>query len=183
VSLEDVIWKDGPARHEGGTPNLVGAVSLAAAFQAVERIGFDEIVAHETALYEQLLGGLRRLDIEVLRLWPEHDDLVGVASFNVPGYRADLVAAYLSAEHGIGVRGGRFCAHPLLSRFGLDDSGAVRASIGLGTGEDDVARLLEALESLLASGPRWWYTTIDGYVSPTPDPRPPAVGVFAFDGS
>jgi selenocysteine lyase/cysteine desulfurase len=181
VSLEDVIWKDGPARHEGGTPNLVGAVSLAAAFQAVERIGFDEIVAHETALYEQLLDGLRRLDIEVLRLWPEHHDLVGVASFNVPGYRADLVAAYLSAEHGIGVRGGRFCAHPLLSRFALDDSGAVRASIGLGTSEDDVARLLEALDALLANGPRWWYATIDGYVSPTPDPRPPAVGVFSFD--
>jgi selenocysteine lyase/cysteine desulfurase len=181
VSLTDVIWKDSPARHEGGTPNLGGAVSLAAAFQAVDRIGFDEIVAHETVLYEQLLGGLSRLGIEVLRLWPEHDDLVGVASFNVPGYRADLVAAYLSAEHGIGVRGGKFCAHPLVSRFGLDDSGAVRASIGLGTSEDDVTRLLAALEGLLVGGPRWRYESVDGYVSPTPDPRPHTIGVFSSE--
>ena len=68
---------------------------------------------------------------------------MGVASFNVPGYRADLVAAYLSAEHGIGVRGGKFCAHPLLQRFGLGDVGAVRASIGLGTSSDDVDAILE----------------------------------------
>ena len=74
----------------------------------------------------------------MLRIWPEHRNLVGVASFNVPGYRPDLVAAYLSAEHGIGVRGGKFCAHPLL-----------------------------------ADGPRWNYASVDGYLSPNPDPRPP----------
>ncbi len=175
VTAADVIWKTGPARHEGGTPNLVGAVSLAAGFQTLHEIGFDAIRSHEMALYSQLLHGLRSLGIEPLRIWPGHDDLVGVASFNVPGYRADLVAAYLSAEHGIGVRGGKFCAHPLLARFGLGDAGAVRVSIGLGTSSDDVAAIIKALEQLVADGPAWSYTTVDGYVSPTPDTRPAQV--------
>jgi selenocysteine lyase/cysteine desulfurase len=178
VTLDGVEWKPSPARHEGGTPNLVGAVSLGAAFQALEQIGFDAIREHESALYAELLSGLKTLGITPLRIWPDHHDRVGVASFNVPGYRADMVAAYLSAEHGIGVRGGKFCAHPLLRRFGLDD-GAVRASIGLGTGTDDVSSLLQALDSLITDGPQWEYAASDGYLSPTPDPRPSADEAFA----
>ena len=179
VSLNAVQWKLSPARHEGGTPNLAGAVSLGAAFLALADLGFDAIMDHEMGLYQQLLAGLHRLEIEELRIWPDHPDVVGVASFNVPGYRPDLVAAYLSAEHGIGVRGGRFCAHPLLARFGLGDSGAVRASIGLGTGSEDVAAILRALETLIVDGPRWQYASVDGYVSPDPDPRPPVEDLFS----
>ncbi len=172
VGLESVQWKLSPARHEGGTPNLVGAVSLGAAFEALHELGFDAIRAHETELYGRLVDGLGRLGIDVLRIWPEHGDLVGVASFNVPGHRAELVAAYLSAERGIGVRGGKFCAHPLLDRFGLGDAGAVRASIGLGTCGEDVDTLLSALENLMVNGPAWTYKAVDGYPSPDPDPRP-----------
>ncbi len=172
VGIDSVEWKLSPARHEGGTPNLVGAVSLGAAFEAVNQLGFDAIIEHEGLLYARLLEGLAELGIEPLRIWPEHRDLVGVASFNVPGYRADLVAAYLSAEHGIGVRGGKFCAHPLLQRFGLGDVGAVRASIGLGTSSDDVDAILGAIGQLIRHGPRWTYAAVDGYISPSPDPRP-----------
>jgi selenocysteine lyase/cysteine desulfurase len=179
VSIDGVEWKESPARHEGGTPNLSGAVSLGAAFDALRAIGFDAIREHETVLYDRLLAGLRRLGIEVLRIWPGHRDLVAVASFSVPGYPADLVAAYLSAEHGIGVRGGKFCAHPLLERFGLADGGAVRASIGLGTSSDDVDALLAALEHLISTGPDWHYTAVDGYLSPDPDPRPSADEILA----
>src|SRR5579875_2422989 len=100
VGIDSVEWKLSPARHEGGTPNLVGAVSLGAAFEAVNSLGYDAIAEHEGLLYQRLLDGLAELGIEPLRIWPGHGDLVGVASFNVPGYRADLVAAYLSAEHG-----------------------------------------------------------------------------------
>jgi selenocysteine lyase/cysteine desulfurase len=178
VTVTDVEWKQSPARHEGGTPNLVGAVSLAAGLQALHAIGFDAVRVHESALYGRLSDGLRELGIDPLRIWPEHDDRVAVASFNVPGYRADMVAAYLSAEHGIGVRGGRFCAHPLLARLQLGDGGAVRASIGLGTSGDDIDALLRALDALRREGPRWTYTTVDGYVSPDPDPRPPVDDVL-----
>jgi selenocysteine lyase/cysteine desulfurase len=172
VSLDDVQWKPSPARHEGGTPNLVGAVSLGAAFEALRAIGFDAIRDHEMELHTRLLEGLGRLGIETLRIWPGHVDLVGVASFNVPGHRADQVAAYLSAEHGIGVRGGKFCAHPLLRRFGLTDGGAVRVSIGLGSSGEDIDAILGAIDRLITDGPSWHYEMVDGYVSPVPDPRP-----------
>jgi selenocysteine lyase/cysteine desulfurase len=181
VSLDGVEWKRSPARHEGGTPNLVGAVALGAAFQALNELGFDAITGHEQELHGRLLDGLGQLGIEPLRVWPGHTDLVGVVSFNVPDYRADLVAAYLSAEHGIGVRGGKFCAHPLLQRFGLGDTGAVRASIGLGTSTDDVDAILRAIEILIADGPSWDYVAVDGYLSPNPDPRPSVDEVFAAE--
>jgi selenocysteine lyase/cysteine desulfurase len=42
---------------------------------------------------------------------------VGFPPLTVDGWPAALVAQYLSAEHGIGVRDGRFCAHPLLARI------------------------------------------------------------------
>jgi selenocysteine lyase/cysteine desulfurase len=181
VTTDDVKWRKSPARHEGGTPNLVGAVALASAFCTLREIGFDVIEEHETALCEQLLEGLDRLGIEPLRIWPEHPDRVGVASFNVPGYSPDLVAAVLSAEHGIGVRGGRFCAHPLLARFGLlETGGAVRVSIGLGTREEDIDAVLTALEQLITHGPGWRYEPIDGNLSPSPDPRPFPEDVFTL---
>ena len=181
VTLSDVRWKPAPARHEGGTPNLVGAVSLGAAFEALHEIGFDTIREHELALYDQLLEGLEGIGITPLRIWPDVEDFVGVASFSVPGHRPDLVAAYLSAEHGIGVRGGKFCAHPLLERFGLGDVGAVRASIGLGTSSEDVAAIITALGRLLGDGPGWDYAEVDGYISPVPDPRPSLDEVLAIE--
>jgi len=87
------------------------------------------------------------------------------------------VAAYLSAEHGIGVRDGRFCAHPLLARLcgkadGPDgDDTAVRASIGLGTTAEHVDRLVAALHELITRGATWTYTATGGRWAPAPDPR------------
>src|SRR5690606_12965531 len=79
-------------------------------------------------------------------------DTIGVVTFSVAGYAPGLVGAYLSAEYGIGVRDGRFCAHPLLERLGLP-GGALRASFGVGSRSDDVDRLLGALRRLVATGP------------------------------
>jgi hypothetical protein len=77
----------------------------------------------------------------------------------------------MSAEHGIGVRDGRFCAHPLLARLGAG-GGAVRASLGLGSRADDVDRLITALGQFRADGPAWTYTA-DHRPFPTPGPCPP----------
>jgi selenocysteine lyase/cysteine desulfurase len=186
VTLHGTRWKRSPARHEGGTPNLVGAVALAAGLEALDELGHDRIAAREAELCARLERGLHALGIPLLRIWPEHGELVPVASFTVPGHRAELVAAYLSAEHGIGVRGGRFCAHPLLERLGLGEDGAVRASIGLGTSGEDIEALLGALARLISEGPGWSYATNpSGELAPSPDPRPSMVdavlaGRFAF---
>ena len=104
-----------------------------------------------------------------LRLWPEADR-IGVVSFVVDGYPAELVAQVLSAEYGIGVRDGRFCAHPLLERVN-EARTAVRASVGLGSRSADVDRLVAAVADLRRCGPQWTYADgADGY-QPRPDPR------------
>jgi selenocysteine lyase/cysteine desulfurase len=178
VGVEGTDWAPAPARHEGGTPNVLGITAIAKACETLSVLG-DAVSAHEEALRTRLLDGLAALDSElgggavsVLSIWPDTVEAIGVVSFTVAGYDAGLVAAYLSAEHGIGVRDGRFCAHPLLARLGLGRDGAVRASFGLGSTVSDVDRLLSALRALLSDGPAAEYELVDGRYAPKDDPRP-----------
>jgi selenocysteine lyase/cysteine desulfurase len=164
----------------------VGAVALAASCRALLDLGMETVAAHERALSARLwralpgVPGLRRLT-----LWPDEVDRVGVATFNLDGYRHPLLAAILSAEHAIGVRHGCFCAHPLMTRLlGVPDDevgrlaaelragrrpalpGAVRASLGLGTTSHDINRLIDALHEIATTGPRSHYvhsTHLDEY--------------------
>jgi selenocysteine lyase/cysteine desulfurase len=175
VRLGETEWAGAPARHEAGTPNVIGAVALAAACRAVAALGPDAVRAHEGALVRRLTEGLTAIDgVRTLRLWDDLDR-IGVVTFTVDGYPAALVAQYLSAEHGIGVRDGRFCAHPLLARFAADgvtsDGAGVRASLGLGSRAEDVDRLLTALASLRARGLAWTYAAREAGYVPVPDPR------------
>ena len=152
------LWASSPERHEGGTPNVLGALALAEALRTLDDTGLGPGAPRTRPRCTAASStGSGERGIEPLRIWPDAPDVVGVVSFTVPGLRAPAqVAAYLSAEHGIGVRDGRFCAHPLLARLGVAD-GAVRASLGVGTSSADVDRLLDALDALLADGPRWTY--------------------------
>lgn len=172
VTPTSVTWAESPARHEGGTPNLLGAVALAEACRELSSLPPGVAAAHEQALTSQLRTGLTALGATVHGIWPDATDSVGIVSFSLPEIDAALLAAYLSAEHGIGVRDGRFCAHPLFARLGIDR--AVRASLGLGNSSEDVSRLLDAVASFLAQGPSWHYQQVGGGWQPVPDPRPAA---------
>nr|WP_265520977.1 aminotransferase class V-fold PLP-dependent enzyme [Oerskovia sp. JB1-3-2] len=176
VSAGETRWQAAPARHEAGSPNVIGAVALAAACDALAALDPDALVAHETALRTRLVDGLDAIDgVRVVRVWADAVDPVGVVTFSVVGHDPGLVAAYLSAEHGIGVRDGRFCAHPLLSRLGYD-AGAIRASVGVGTTGDEVERLLTALQAYVTDGATSRYEVVDGCWVVADDPRPVPVG-------
>ncbi len=174
VDLDEVIWSEPPEREEAGSPNVVGAVAFGTAMEELGRIGWDAIRAHESALSVQLHDGLRNIDgVDVLGPGPGSEgDLLAVATFTVAGMHHALVAARLSAEFGIGVRHGCFCAHPYLIRLlGIGPEGvaralaavrrgergavpgAVRASCGLGTTAADVETLLSAIRRLAAGEP------------------------------
>ncbi|QDP98022.1 aminotransferase class V-fold PLP-dependent enzyme [Microlunatus elymi] len=183
VTVEHTNWATGEARHEGGTPNVLGAAALAAACTAITEIGDDHLRRHEWRLRTRLLSRLAALrEVRVLNIWPDCTDAVGVVGFTVTGYDAGLVAAYLSAEHGIGVRDGAFCAHPLAARLDIA-GGALRASFGLGSGSDDVDRLLAALRSLINNGPRWAYELVDGRHQPVADARPKPSWLRSLDSA
>ena len=172
VRPDRVVWTTAPARHEAGSPNVIGAIALAAACDTLAALPEGALAAHERALRDRLVEGLQAIDgVEVVRLWADSADPVGVVTFSVAGHDPGLVAAYLSAEHGIGVRDGRFCAHPLLARLGVP-AGAIRASVGVGTEGEFVERLLGAVAAYLADGPRARYVVVDGCWQVEADSRP-----------
>src|SRR5204863_3745031 len=97
-------------REEAGSPNVIGAVALHAAIDELERIGWLSIEAHDKALVARLHEGLAALD--GVRVLGAPSTRLPMAPFVVDGVPHALVAARLSAEFGIGVRHGCFCAHP-----------------------------------------------------------------------
>jgi selenocysteine lyase/cysteine desulfurase len=148
VDGDGIVWHTGAARHEAGSPNVIGAIAIAAACRALTDIGFDRIGVHEHDLRVRLDRGLDSLPgVERLAIFGDDDlDRVGIATFTVAGHTPRAVAEHL-ADRGVGVRDGRFCAHPLLERLGRPD-GAVRASFGIETGVDEIDRLLDALAEI-----------------------------------
>jgi selenocysteine lyase/cysteine desulfurase len=183
VTRDGVEWASGAHRHEAGTPNVVGAVSLAAACRALSEVGMSAVAAHEASLLDRVTRGLCALPgVERLAMWGPQSPRIGVVTFNVRGLHPGALAAALSAEHGIGVRDGSFCAHPLMTALAGDrapdaDDGAavplaVRVSFGVGTSAADIDRFLLAIADLVARGPRWRYRLDGGRYVPDPDPRP-----------
>jgi len=171
VSLDGAEWRTGPARHEAGSPNVVGVAALARAVQVLAELDENDWIGHETRLRERLLHGFAELGVQTFRIFPDSADAVGVVSFAIDGVDSRLFATYLSAEWGIGVRDGKFCAHPLLARLGAT-SPALRASVGVGSSRADVDLLLEATRAFLERGPRWCYELVDGQWTVPGDPRP-----------
>jgi selenocysteine lyase/cysteine desulfurase len=174
AKLDAVSWATGPARHEGGSPNVLGAATLARATQVIASLDQDRWHAHEAAIRSYLVDGLQKIEgVTVHQIFADTDPgtgTIGVVNFSVAGYDAGLVAAYLSAEHGVGLRDGRFCAHPLLKRLGLP-SGSLRASFGVGSRLEDAQRLLAGLEQLRRTGLGWDYVVDSGRWVPANDTR------------
>ncbi len=182
----EVAWHGGAARHEAGSPNVIGAYAIASACRALSAAGFGRLVERERVLVARVLDGLARIPgVRVLSLFGGRAERVGVISFAVDGWNSSLLAAALSAEYGIGVRDGLFCAHPLVRALlgaapeapaGCDDAAAdgerpasaVRVSFGAGTPDEHVARFLDAVAELVRDGAAWRYRTENGRCVPEP---------------
>jgi selenocysteine lyase/cysteine desulfurase len=153
--LDDLAWTAPPELEETGSPNVIGAVALHAAIDALEDIGWPAIIGHERRIARLLRDGLATIPgVSLLGPGPGTETLP-IAAFNVDGVPAALVASRLAVEEAIGVRHGCFHAQPYLARLlGLSGRtampGAVRASAGINTSDDDVARLLSAVGRLVA---------------------------------
>ncbi|MFN8635089.1 MAG: aminotransferase class V-fold PLP-dependent enzyme [Chloroflexota bacterium] len=168
VTPDDVIWHALPDREEAGSPNVVGAVALGVALARLDELGREALHQHELALTDYalrrlaLVPGLRVLGPRTAR------DRVGVVSFVLDGIPHDVIATTLSRRHAIGVRHGRFCAHPgldhMLAARGVgadgatgqgctDGRGAVRVSLGLQNTRAEIDRLGDALVALAERRP------------------------------
>ena len=194
VDLDEVLWAAPPDREEAGSPNVIGAVALHAAIDALEEVGWAAVEDHDAQIAAQLRSGLARID-GVRLLGPSLDTpTLPVATFTIDGVTHSLVAARLAAEEAIGVRHGCFCAHPYLTRLlGMTSEdvaayrsevrkgdrtrmpGAVRASAGINTSSDDVERLLQAV-ARIAAGERgavsYFQDPATGDFRPDPEAAP-----------
>lgn len=140
VSFEKTTYNAPPFRFEAGTPNIEGAIALAAAIDYVQAIGLDDIHAHETKLIHSAASALE--SIPAIRLFGPADRS-GSLSFQV-GTAHHYDIGVLIDQMGVAVRTGHHCCQPLMARFGI--TGTVRASFALYNTEDDVTSLHSAVE-------------------------------------
>ncbi|MBN2976319.1 aminotransferase class V-fold PLP-dependent enzyme [Pseudomonas lactucae] len=135
-------FRPAPLGFEAGTPPIAGVIGLGASLDYLSSLDQQAIIAHEAALHDYLLRGLKARNGLRLLGSPQ----VALASFTVENlHNADL--AYLLADQGIAVRAGHHCAMPLLKQMNL--TGAIRVSLALYNDSADVERFFDALDHTL----------------------------------
>ena len=142
VYEQSATWKELPWKFEAGTPNMAGAIGLAAAIDYLEAIGMDAIERHEQDLIAYVFPKLQA--IEGLKIYGSQDlaKRSGVISFNLGDLHPHDLATALDYE-GVAVRAGHHCAQPLIHY--LEVPATARASFYLYNTKEDCDKLVEAL--------------------------------------
>jgi cysteine desulfurase / selenocysteine lyase len=142
VALEKSTFKKAPHRFEAGTPNIAGAIGLAAAIDYLEQIGRPRIFAHDSALAAYAAERLGELPgMRVLGPKKERGALVGFVMEGVHPH--DLTT--FADQYGLALRGGHHCNQPLMRKFGL--SGTTRASFYFYNTIAEIDRMIEILRA------------------------------------
>jgi len=142
VTLERSTWNTVPHKFEAGTPDVAGAVGLAAACDYLDGIGLDRIHAHELALTRHLLVVLDEVGDITIFGPRDLEARGGVVSFNLADVHAHDVGTILD-RRGIAVRAGHHCAQPLMARY--DVPSMARASVYVYTTHEEIDALGEGL--------------------------------------
>lgn len=135
-------------KFEPGTPNIIGAISMWAALDYLDRIGGYTVLHQlQEPLIDALCTGFRDLWDKVVLVWtPSSTGRIGVFSFSVPGKNALDIADALADKH-ICVRAGGHCAHPLL--YHIDQKSLIRVSVSLYNDMSDVERFFTVLREII----------------------------------
>jgi len=135
-----VRYVPAPGRLEAGTPNVAGAVALAAALDYLDELGLDVVQAHDGLLVRRAVEALSTVD-RIRTVGRPGADPSGIVSFTVDGVHPYDVGGHLDA-HGIAVRSGVHCANVFLDALGL--LGTVRMSFAVYNTEEEVERVAAA---------------------------------------
>jgi len=147
VTMEETQFLPAPQRFEAGTQPVAQIVGLAAAVDYLAETGMETVAAHEVAIGEALLAGIREVP-GVRVLGPLEPSLrIGTVSFDVDGVHAHDVGQFLDSR-GVAARVGHHCAQPLHRRYGITAS--TRVSSAIYTDEQDVEQFLAALAEVRA---------------------------------
>jgi len=140
VSFEKTVYNKPPNKFEAGTPNMAGAVGLAAAIDFLAGMEHDALAAHEQ---DVIAHGMRALSqVPGLRLIGTARDKISVLSFVLDDVHPHDIGTILDRE-GIAIRTGHHCAQPLMNRLGV--AATARASLGCYSTRQDIDALVSGL--------------------------------------
>ncbi|HSB53557.1 MAG TPA: aminotransferase class V-fold PLP-dependent enzyme, partial [Gemmatimonadales bacterium] len=148
VDFDSAEWSPGGLRFGAGTPNVAGAIGMAAAIRFLTDIGFPALQQHEAELTAALVEELGRVPRLSIVGPPDSRERICLCSFTLGAMDPDQVMGQLDQE-GIAIRSGDLAALPLLRRFGV--TRAARASLYLYNTRAEVARLGEGLRRMVRS--------------------------------
>ena len=176
VSKHFTVDKTGVARFEPGTQDLEGAMEWKLTIDYLNRIGIDNIEAHDRELTKYFIGELEKIDGVRVYGPKSLEDRTAVVSFNIGSFTKknyDLVARELDSR-GISVRDGCFCTHILtakivglprwvhevrtgMMKLGLSADmlklpGAVRASFSFYNNLEDAHKAVSAIREISKNG-------------------------------
>ena len=144
VTFEGSTYKPVPSRFEAGTPNIAGAIGLAAAVDYVQGLGLATIHAYESDLIQYGVEALST--VPNLKLIGTPQNRASAISFIIDHTHPHDVGTLLDG-YGIAVRVGHHCAQPIMSRFGV--SATTRASIGVYNQKSDFDHLAKSLHKVI----------------------------------
>ena len=143
VTFEGTTFNEPPHRFEAGTPNIEGAIGLAAALEYLDGLGLDAVADHESELLTEATAAV--LSVPGIRLVGTASRRASVLSFVMDGVHPHDIGTILDSE-GVAVRAGHHCAQPVMARFGI--SATVRASFGLYNTREEIHALVRGLSKV-----------------------------------
>ncbi len=144
VSFEKTTYNDIPYKFEAGTPNIAGVVAFKAAIDFINKLGKENIAAHEAELLDYGTQELKK--IERVRIIGEAQEKVSVISFEVEGIHHFDLGMWMDAK-GVAVRTGHHCTQPLMDRFCIE--GTTRASFSVYNTKEEIDTFISALKDII----------------------------------
>lgn len=144
VNDDDTTWNVVPHKFEAGTPNVAGAVGLAAACDYLDSLGMDSVREHELLLTTAAMRALSEVEGVTVFGTETAEGRSGVVSFAMADVHPHDVATSLDAA-GVCVRAGHHCAQPLMRA--LDVPATTRASFWVYNTLQDVDALVRAVKA------------------------------------
>jgi cysteine desulfurase/selenocysteine lyase len=140
VTFEHTTYNDLPFKFEAGTPDIEGAIALAAAIDYMNALGMENIAAHESALQKRATAALK--EVHGIQLFGTAPHKAAVVSFLINGVHPYDLGTLID-QMGVAVRTGHHCTQPLMARFGI--TGTVRASFAAYNTEEEVDIFIQAV--------------------------------------
>lgn len=141
VTFEHTTYNELPFKFEAGTPDIEGAIALAAALDYMNALGMENIEAHERSLQERATAALK--EIPGMKLYGTATNKAAVVSFLIDGIHPYDLGTLID-QMGVAVRTGHHCTQPLMARFGI--TGTVRASFAAYNTEEEVDAFILAVK-------------------------------------